>query len=363
MKKGFIPLLLSFVIGAFALYNLLRGRFHFVYLPMRVELFGSMLEMPRLTMPPNVIMITLGVAVNLFAMIFVMPSLAVGAAVFYGMSIGLAPESYPYVILELALCLFAAMRMKVRSGGMKRDPMEPEHIHYTDGMNSAGENLSGGKRDSSSGGSSWFVLKSDDDLGRARLGGTIPAASAPLSQSAGAGTKDKGTRNKSAKNAAGQGYRIGQAVTINGQAAPAQRKKNSNGLVALLVIAAIAIGAVSALVPNPFKKHATDLTGSWQMKQATEGSTSMKAQIDEDTIKVYWQTQDNQSIPYWAGTYTPPEDDTLPYTWVSENTMGQDSGSAFAAKDSTKTFLYDGDALRFSVSDIGSVKMSVSLYR
>ena len=110
MKKGTFSLIISLLVGlGYVLYCFSSHHYPFITEPFRIFQF-------TVTLP-----------------------LAAGAAVFYGVSAGFRPDSYPYVIVPFLLCILAAARMRHgtergQSGeyaqGKAADPKTA--VHYSD---------------------------------------------------------------------------------------------------------------------------------------------------------------------------------------------------------------------------------------
>ena len=112
MKKGFFALLFSFVLGCVFVFMYLMD--NPVSFGMRnFGFFSRVYRLPDLRMSGFLILVILGLIANLFAMISNASSIAMGAAVFFGVSIAADPNHYPFALVQFLLCTLAAARMSV----------------------------------------------------------------------------------------------------------------------------------------------------------------------------------------------------------------------------------------------------------
>ena len=106
-----------------------------------------------------------------------------------------------------------------------------------------------------------------------------------------------------------------------------------------------------------------DLTGNWVQVNGEATNFYQIATITEDTVECYWRLNSTgEEFLYWAGTFTPPEDGTEPYTWTSENNLEKALTSNWAERDETKTFTYKDGKLSYNVS-MAHLRMTYALER
>lgn len=109
--------------------------------------------------------------------------------------------------------------------------------------------------------------------------------------------------------------------------------------------------SVTEPTPTPTPEK-VDLSGEWQQINATS-DTFMSATIKDDTIEIYWNSEDDDSkMLYWAGTVEIPESGDS-FSWDSKNDKEKTSSSILASSDDTKNFTYDGKQISFDVSAMG----------
>ena len=122
--------------------------------------------------------------------------------------------------------------------------------------------------------------------------------------------------------------------------------------------------ALTLTIPGCHKEwpaEPPDLTGEWT--QDSDADYYHIATIDEDSMRIYWYVQEDQSRqPYWIGTFTPPTDGKEPYTWESVNDLELAEHYVRALRDETKTFTYEDGKITYSLM-IGRFRTFVSLRR
>ncbi|MDE7262568.1 MAG: hypothetical protein K2N78_11020, partial [Oscillospiraceae bacterium] len=97
-----------------------------------------------------------------------------------------------------------------------------------------------------------------------------------------------------------------------------------------------------------------NLTGQWKQTNSESEDTYQGIYISKDTIEIYWVSDGGQtSVLYWAGTFTPPEDNPKEYTWESENDTGRTDASLLGSSDETKAFTYKKGKLTYAASALG----------
>ena len=337
MRKGILPLVISICIGVVYLASYFYG-FRFVYTGTEAHIFGFEYWLPDLPVASYIAMIVIGLFFNLCAIIVYMPSLAIGAAVFYGVAIGLFPSSYPFTVIEMLLCLFAAIRMReIHSGSfITRD----EFISTLD-----------------------FYRKMDQTNR----------------------TENQSEENSTDKPMAATTIQRSSSFvkpSMTPQASYSQ-KGNSAKYIILLIVVALFLGAAFA-IPKIMKNQGIipvssnqnsdsnieqqvvqtttipDLTGYWKMDE--EGETIMGGEISGDVITLYWLSDDGTQALYWSGSYVPPKTSDLPYVWTSINDKSKTEYAIMASPDDTKVFTYDNDTISYSASALGVTK-TIKLHR
>lgn len=107
--------------------------------------------------------------------------------------------------------------------------------------------------------------------------------------------------------------------------------------------------------PTPKPVVIRDLTGNWKQNNSSSSDGWMTATIDGDTITANFVTDSGDTTSlFWVGTFTPPTDDTSPYTWTSTRDTAATDSALLASTDPTKDFTYENDELSFPVSIAGS---------
>ena len=111
-----------------------------------------------------------------------------------------------------------------------------------------------------------------------------------------------------------------------------------------------------------------DLTGAWGMPTHDGANWYFIGTITDDVIKVEWYQPTYDEIwLYWEGTFTPPEDGKVPYSWDSTtlHTVEElESSKLFrrATREQTKTFTYKDGRISFLVTS-GYLRMSYAIER
>lgn len=345
MKKGIIPLIISICIGVAYLASYFYG-FRFAYTGTEAQIFGYEYWLSDLPVASYIAMIIIGMFFNLCAIIVYMPSVAVGAAVFYGIAIGLHPASYPFTVIEMLLCLFAAIRMREMNSGsfITRDEFIStlEFYRKMDQTNRAAN-------------------QSEDNSTDKRNDGIINIGSSTIVRPSVTPQASYSQKGNSAK------YIILLIVfvIIIGAAYVLPKILTSQGIIA------IPSNSANQEVQNPESNRKTekqelqtktipDLTGYWKMDE--EGETIMGGEISGDVITLYWLTDDGTQALYWSGSYIPPTTSDLPYTWTSINDKGKTEYAIMASQDDTKVFTYDNDTISYSASAMGVTK-TIKLHR
>ena len=114
------------------------------------------------------------------------------------------------------------------------------------------------------------------------------------------------------------------------------------------------LGCSSDATTQTQENEIPDLTGEWQQVNSNSENTYQTATITNNTIEVYWVTDDaNSKSLYWAGTYVAPETSNLPYSWDSENDTEKTSSALLASDADTKTFTYDNNQISYEASALG----------
>jgi len=102
---------------------------------------------------------------------------------------------------------------------------------------------------------------------------------------------------------------------------------------------------------------APELTGAWKQSNSSSEKSYQQAKITADTITVEWVTDagDTTSI-YWVGTFKAPKDASEPYKWTSKRDAAATKSALLASTDDTKEFTYEGGAVSYKVSALGTTK-------
>ena len=110
-----------------------------------------------------------------------------------------------------------------------------------------------------------------------------------------------------------------------------------------------------------------DLRGQWRQVYDEEPEYYHLARITDDEVEIYYYTPSNGSTNlYWIGSFTPPEDGTEPYVWVSENRLPKNLGPRlwrYASRDETKEFTYKKGTLSYMIAPSQALRMNVTLER
>lgn len=101
------------------------------------------------------------------------------------------------------------------------------------------------------------------------------------------------------------------------------------------------------------------LDGEWKQTNSNDPDSFQTATIIGETIEVYWNAPDAQSL-YWAGTVEVPEDGSTSFTWDSVNDKTKTDSAMLASGDDTKTFAYEDGELSYEVTALGTT-MTVRL--
>ena len=344
MKRGMLPLVISVCIGAVYLVSYFSG-FRFVYTGTEAKIFGFEYWIPDLPVASYIAMVIIGLFFNLCAIIVNMPSLAIGAAVFYGVAIGLSPTSYPFTIIEMLLCLFAAIRMRDTNSGsyITRDEFITTLEFY--------RNIDQKNR---------VVYQSEES-----------AADKPHVENDSIGNSSFVKPN------------------VTPQASYSQNGNSAKYIILLLVVVLFIGGALA--VPRILNKQGIittpsndgsqqhqnsdtdrnnekqlqtssipDLKGYWKMDD--EGDTIMGGEISGNEITLYWLMEDGTQALYWSGTYIQPTTPDLPYIWTSVNDKSKTENAIMASGDDTKVFTYANDTISYSASAMGVTK-TIKLHR
>ena len=96
-----------------------------------------------------------------------------------------------------------------------------------------------------------------------------------------------------------------------------------------------------------------DLIGSWTQSNSVSKEDAMTATISGDTIEIYWNSPDSQSL-YWSGSFEMPTEPGNSYSWVSNNDHEKTDRGMIASSDDTKNFSYENGELSFSASATGT---------
>lgn len=102
-----------------------------------------------------------------------------------------------------------------------------------------------------------------------------------------------------------------------------------------------------------------DLTGNWKQINIKSSKKYQVATIDDDTIKIYWVSEDEPIIMneyktlFWAGSFIPPTTSKEPYTWESQSDYVQDGNEIVVSRMKSKTFTYNDNKISYEISSNG----------
>ncbi|MDP9694419.1 UNVERIFIED_ORG: putative lipoprotein NlpE involved in copper resistance [Arthrobacter globiformis] len=98
-----------------------------------------------------------------------------------------------------------------------------------------------------------------------------------------------------------------------------------------------------------------DLAGAWKQSNSNSEKSYQQATITADKITIEWVTDGgNTTSIYWVGTFKAPTSATEPYTWTSQRDVAATKSALLASSDATKEFKYEGGAISFKVSALGT---------
>lgn len=100
---------------------------------------------------------------------------------------------------------------------------------------------------------------------------------------------------------------------------------------------------------------APDLTGTWKQSNSNSEKSYQEATITGNKITINWVSDGgNTTSIYWVGTFTPPTSATEPYTWTSQRDTEATKSALLASSDATKDFKYEGGAISYKASALGT---------
>lgn len=108
----------------------------------------------------------------------------------------------------------------------------------------------------------------------------------------------------------------------------------------------------AADAPTEEKVEAPVLTGVWQ--STDDSDFVQRATISDTTMIIDWVPQDGSedSMLYWAGTFTAPETEGM-HTWTSTNDHSLTGSELLASSEDTKEFTYEDGKISYGVSALG----------
>ncbi|ROS75162.1 hypothetical protein EDF24_2604 [Curtobacterium sp. PhB130] len=110
-----------------------------------------------------------------------------------------------------------------------------------------------------------------------------------------------------------------------------------------------------ASTPTPDPVVIPDLAGDWKQNNSASDDGWMTATVSGNTITASFVTDNGDTTSlFWVGSFTPPTDDTTPYTWTSTRDKAATETALLASTDATKDFIYEDDEISFPVSIAGS---------
>ena len=345
MRKGFLSLAFSFAIACgYLIYYLSNSDYSYTVSSYNFIYFS--ISLPDLSLPSHVILVLIGIILNLFALITCMQAFSIGAAVLYGVAIGISPIIYPYITFSFLLCVFATVRTKEKqlSGYITRD----EFISTLEFYRKQGNNNVPFPRDNE-----------ENNVKQNEYNKT--------------GLKTDGEFSLPSRETQSSTEQVINSIINSNRI---ERQNSDSNAVKYVIVIVLLIGTLVALAVVPrfvdgFKPanellmtmqpgEVPDLRGYWIMEP--DNGTSMGAQIIDDTITMKWLTDDGTQALYWVGSYVSPKDDDLPYEWTSINDKSKTEMAILASSDDTKEFTFDGTYISFTASAMG-VTRTIKLHR
>lgn len=108
------------------------------------------------------------------------------------------------------------------------------------------------------------------------------------------------------------------------------------------------------------KEKPADLKGEWKQVDTKPNEKYQVATIDDDTIKVYWISEDEPLINFeykslfWTGSFIPPTTSQEPYSWDSISDYVEDGSDILISRVKSKTFTYKDNKLSYQISSNGN---------
>ena len=128
----------------------------------------------------------------------------------------------------------------------------------------------------------------------------------------------------------------------------------------LIIVTVIGLGIllVGCSKDEKVKEHEPlDLNGHWVDTQSN-GETWQEANIDNETIVIYWVYADGTKALYWAGDIDEYENvkENGAFTWSSHNDTSQTDGALFASMEEYKEFKYEKGNITYETTVLGLTK-------
>ncbi|GHG49815.1 hypothetical protein GCM10012320_17810 [Sinomonas cellulolyticus] len=97
------------------------------------------------------------------------------------------------------------------------------------------------------------------------------------------------------------------------------------------------------------------LSGSWKQEDFANKTSYQQATITGDKMTIEWVSDGgNTTSTYWVGTYKAPTDAREPNAWTSTRDVEATRSALLASSDATKDFTYEGGAISYKVSALGT---------
>lgn len=114
-------------------------------------------------------------------------------------------------------------------------------------------------------------------------------------------------------------------------------------------------GAPASSQPTQEAPKPPVLSGSWKQENSASKTSYQQATITADKMTIEWVSDGgNTTSTYWVGTYKAPTDAKEPYAWTSTRDVEAARSALLASSDATKDFTYEGGAISYKVSALGT---------
>ncbi len=332
MKKGVFSMIVAFVLGlTYLIFAYME--YPFAVVTKQFWFLSHSVNLPYLRIPGFLLIVTLAVLVNLFALISSSGSVAMGAGVLYAVAIGLAPECYPYVLVEFLLCVIAAARAERNHEAAEKELHAQSKLIRSvmkDPDNTAAYDVQSSSYEALRAQEEWEASRSGS---RSRIIGIVIFAIILLILSALLPMLLQYNRSRKSKTVTKE--------TISLSDGGNNRTQDSR-------------------TEDSSKDTPINLDGNWA-SESTSG-TNMTASIEGDQISLYWRNADGSSSLYWAGTFITSLPSKEPFSCTAMMNVQEIATSPFASKDATKEFTYLDGKLSFQVTTMG-IPVTFRLHR